>query len=116
MQTCYTDSKKKYTNERVAVLPLLQSQIVNMSVSLCINEDFKIICSGTNISSLQRANFGKNLSNSDGPLFQYVPGRKPCAEMLSIQSDISSQLEPIKLNVNYPVFFKGLFSGHSAGD
>lgn len=36
--------------------------------------------------------------------------------MLSIQSDISSQLEPIKLNVNYPLFFKDLFSGHSAGD
>lgn len=36
--------------------------------------------------------------------------------MLLIQSDINSQLEPIKLNVNYPLFFKDLFSGHSAGD
>lgn len=116
MQACYTGAKKKYTTERVAVLPLLPNQIFNMSVSLCINEDFKIIFSGINISFLLRANFGKNLSSSDGPLFQYFPGRKPHAEMLSIQSDISSQLEPIKLNVNYPVFFKGLFSGHSAGD
>lgn len=41
---------------------------------------------------------------------------KAQAEILSIQSDISSKLNHIKLNVNYILFFKDLFSGHSAGD
>lgn len=39
-----------------------------MSVFLWSCDDFGVICAGTNISTLQKGNFGKIMTNSDAPL------------------------------------------------